>query len=45
MLSDRTYNIPGYIALFSLLTVGSVMAVGMYDLLEFCWKIAARLTR
>ncbi len=41
---DRQINIPGYIALFSLLTVGSVMAVGCYDLLEFMYKIAIHLT-
>jgi hypothetical protein len=40
---DRTYNIPGYIALFSLLAVASVMAVGLYDLLEFAFRIAARV--
>ena len=40
---DRTYNIPGYIALFSLVIVTSVALVGFYDILEFAYKIAVRL--
>jgi hypothetical protein len=40
---DRTYNIPGYIALFALLCVTSVMGVGLYDLLTFCYQIYAKL--
>lgn len=43
MATDRVINVPKYIAWFSLLSVSFVMAVGCYDLLEFMYKIAARL--
>ena len=40
---EPKYNIPGYIALFSLASVTFVALVGFYDILEFAYKIAAQL--
>lgn len=40
---NRTINIPGYIALFSLSVVTFVMAAGVFDLLQFLYKTFARI--
>lgn len=45
MVTDRKYNIPGYIALFALGAVSFVMLVGCYDLFQFMYTVIARLSR
>jgi len=42
---DRTYNIPGYIALFSLGVVSFLALVGCYDLFLFMYSLLNALGR